>query len=106
MEPEITISASDASNHIGAVAEVCGTVASVDFVPQISGAPTFINFGKPHPNQLFTAVIWGEDRHLWQIPPDQAYQTSDLCIIGKIRDHNGIPQIVVERVEQIKKIDR
>lgn len=102
MEPEISIFASEASDHIGAIAEVCGKVSSVDFIPQIGGVPTFINFEKSYPNQVFTAVIWGEYRHLWQTPPEQAYQNRDLCVIGQIRDHEGTPQIVVERFEQIK----
>lgn len=101
-EPEITISVDEAANHIGDVAEVCGEVASADFLPQIGGDPTFINFGRPHPNQVFTAVIWGEHRHLWQTPPDQLFEGQEICVSGEIRMHEGTPQIVVERRDQIK----
>jgi len=103
-EPEITISASEASDHIGTVAEVCGEVASADFISQVGGEPTFINFGEPHPNQIFTVVIWGENRHLWQTPPQEAYQNREICVHGQIRLHEGIPQIVAERPEQIKVV--
>lgn len=103
-EPEITITASEASDHIGKVAEVCGEVASADFIPQIGGDPTFINFGEPHPNQIFTVVIWGENRHLWQTPPEQAYQNREICVSGQIRLHEGTPQIVVERLGQIELV--
>jgi len=101
-EPEITITVDEAANHIGDVAEVCGEVSSADYLPQIGGEPTFINFGRPHPNQVFTAVIWGEHRHLWQTPPDELFEGREICVSGEVRMHEGTPQIVVERRDQIK----
>lgn len=101
-EPEITISASEASEHIGTVAEVCGDVVSVDFIQEIEGRPTFINFGEEYPNQEFTAVIWFENLHQWQTPPDQTYQNREVCVTGQIQDHEGTPQIVVKRNTQLE----
>jgi len=67
--PEIRISAHEAKDHVNTPAEVCGEVASTAFVEELEGQPTFINFERPHPEQVFTVVIWGEYRQQWQNPP-------------------------------------
>jgi hypothetical protein len=51
-----------AANHVGETATVCGTVASANYAAGSRGSPTFLNLGKPYPNHVFTAVIWGSDR--------------------------------------------
>jgi hypothetical protein len=101
-EPEVRIEASEATDYIGTAAEVCGRVASTDYVPQLGGEPTFINLGRAHPNQLFTAVIWNSDRAKWIEQPEQLYLKEEICISGMIEMHEGTPQIIVESPEQIE----
>lgn len=101
-KPEITISVEDADGHIGDVVEVCGKVASVDFAEQIGGEPTFINFEEPHPNQLFTVVIWGSDRLTWSHPPEELYANREVCVWGRVRMHDGTPQIVADSPDQLR----
>ncbi len=101
-DPEIRISAFDAKDHVGEMAEVCGVVESADYVPRIGGEPTFLNLGRPHPDQPFTAVIWGDDRARWQVPPEERYLTREVCISGRIEMHEGVPQIRVRRPDQIR----
>lgn len=100
--PEVHISAAEAVNHIGTPAKVCGTVVSADYVREIDGKPTFLNFGKPHPNQLFTAVIWGKDRLKWSSPPQQKFAKGQICVIGIVEMYEGTPQIIVKEPEQIE----
>ena len=100
-EPEIRINASLASEYVGRAAEVCGPVASVSYNPQIDGKPTFINFGHPHPDQYFTAVIWGRNRSKWDVPPEQQYQNQRICVSGVIEMHEDTPQIIVEDPGQV-----
>ncbi|WP_445666155.1 hypothetical protein [Fodinibius sp. AD559] len=100
--PKVRISAAEAINHIGTPAKVCGKVVSADFVREIGGNPTFLNFGQPHPNQLFTAVIWGEDRSKWGTPLGQKFGKRYICVIGTIEMHKGTPQIIVNEREQIE----
>ena len=102
-EPELRITAFDASDHIGERAEVCGIVESADFRPSIGGEPTFLNLGRPYPDQPFTAVIWGEDRGRWPVPPEERYLTRRICVTGIIREHRGTPQIRVREPRQIRE---
>lgn len=103
-EPLVRIEAAEAGNHVGSVAEVCGEVASADYLPQVEGAPTFLNLGSAYPDQDFTAVIWGEDRGLWEVPPEQQYENREICVTGTIDMHEGTPQIIATRPEQINRI--
>src|SRR5712692_5691208 len=52
----------EAASHVGESTTVCGLVASATHAARSRGAPTFLNLGKPYPDQIFTAVIWGDDR--------------------------------------------
>lgn len=101
-EPEIQIHAAEAELHIGTAAKVCGQVASAEYRSDIGGQPTFLNFEQPHPNQVFTAVIWGENRRQWRVPPEDAYMNRDICVTGWIEEHRGTPQIVIELTSQIR----
>ena len=102
-EPDLQISAFDAADHIGERAVVCGIVESADFIPSIRGEPTFLNLGRPHPDQPFTAVIWGEDRGRWPVPPEERYLTRRICVTGTISEHRGTPQIRVREPHQIRE---
>lgn len=100
-EPEIRITAAEARDHIGTPAEVCGKVVSADYLQQVGGKPTFINLGRPYPDQTFTAVIWGDDRTKWTKPPELQYEEQNVCVTGKIESHEGTPQIIVSSPGQI-----
>ena len=89
-EPEIRIHSDEAKDHIGKAAEVCGMTASVRFIPEIGGAPTF------------TAVIWGENRSKWESSPESIYPEQEICVNGRIESHEGTPQIEVRNPEQIR----
>ncbi|MDI6401095.1 hypothetical protein QLX67_03740 [Balneolaceae bacterium ANBcel3] len=101
-DPEVRITPYEADIYDGRYVEVCGVVESADFVPQIGGEPTFLNMGGVYPNQVFTVIIWGEYRDQWSLPPDERYLSRDICVVGTVYMHRGIPQIRVTRPEQIR----
>jgi hypothetical protein len=86
-----SISAADASKHVGEHATVCGQIAGEHTASTSRGTPTFINLDKPYPNQIFTILIWGEDRSaVGQLPA-----SGRVCATGTIREYRGAPEIVV-----------
>lgn len=100
--PGERIQAEEAHQHTGGWMEVCGLVASADYSPSIGGEPTFLNFVNPHPDQIFTVVIWGENRLRWSQAPELMYQNREICVTGRIEMHRGIPQIVVSEPGRIQ----
>jgi len=50
------LTAAEAKEHIGETATVCGDVVSTRYASSSKGHPTFLNFDKQYPNQIFTVV--------------------------------------------------
>lgn len=105
----ITLSAAEAKDHIGETATVCGTVASTRYLAASRGSPTFLNLVKPHPNQEFTVVIWGENRPNFG-EPEKDFNDKEICVTGTIETYRGKPQIVAKAAKDIalkgKKINQ
>lgn len=95
-----TYPAGEAAAHAGEVARVCGTVESASWTRSIEGRPTFLNLGRPYPDQPFTVVIWGRHRDRFGTP-ERRYDGRRICVAGRIRTHEGTPQIDVEQPAQI-----
>jgi hypothetical protein len=85
------IPASDASRHMGEQGTVCGRLAGLKIARTVRGTPTFIDFDKPYPPQVFTAVVWKRDiATVGNIP-----RVGVLCVTGSITEYRGRPQIVL-----------
>ena len=87
----------EAAKHVGETVSVRGVVAAV----QVSRAgSTFLNFGKPYPNQLFSAVIPKEARS--RFPDPAKWQAKTITVTGKVQlNNNKNPQIVLENPSQV-----
>ena len=95
-----TISAPDAKNHVGEKATVCGKVAGERTATGSKGEPTFVNLDASYPNQIFTILIWGEDR---QNAGDLPSEGSRICATGMIQQYRGVPEIVVKSKTQLSQ---
>jgi hypothetical protein len=84
----------DAVSHIGENATVCGVVALTNFDADTQFWPTFLDFGKPYPHQVFTAVILGADRAKFGTP-ETTLQGKRVCASGTIREYRGKPEIIL-----------
>lgn len=96
----LSISAIDAKGHVGDRATVCGRVANEHLAAGSRGQPLFINLDSPYPSQVFTILIWGEDRpNVGQLPR----RGERICATGLIQDYHGVPQIVVRSSGQLTR---
>jgi DNA/RNA endonuclease YhcR with UshA esterase domain len=98
---EKTLTATEAKDHIGGQATVCGKVVSTRYAESSRGSPTFLNFDQPYPNQVFTLLIWGSDRSKFG-DPETSYRGKRICVTGKISDYKGVPEIVANAPSQVK----
>jgi hypothetical protein len=94
------ITAIEAKDHVGEQATVCGKVASTRYAATTRGKPTFLNLDKPYPNQIFTLLIWGENREKFGMP-EEKYRDKQVCVTGKITEYRGAPEIVVSDPQNI-----
>lgn len=95
-----TLTASEAKDHIGKKATVCGTVASTRYAAQSKGRPTFVKLDKPYPSQVFTIVIWAEDLPKFTDKPSN-WENKQVCATGTITSYRGVPEIVAKSSDQI-----
>ncbi|MBI5687332.1 MAG: DNA-binding protein [Verrucomicrobia bacterium] len=90
-------SASPALSGIG----ISGFVASARYSENGKSQPTFLNLGKPYPNQDFTVVIWGSDRENFKEPPEKFYLHKNITVTGEVTTYRGKPEIIVHDPSQI-----
>ena len=95
------LTAAQAKDHFGQTATVCGEVVTTSYADSSKGHPTFLNLDKPYPNQIFTVVIWGENRTKFG-KPEEDYRGKRVCASGKITAYAGKPEIVVSDPKQMK----
>ncbi len=95
-----TLTAAQAKAHAGENATVCGIVASEHTATSSRGEPTFINLDSAYPNQVFTILVWGDDRkNVGELPRLK----SRVCATGLIKDYRGVPEIVVRSSGQFNR---
>jgi hypothetical protein len=99
---EQRLTASEARQHMGEHATVCGVVASASYAERARGQPTFLNLDKPYPNQIFTIVIWGENRAKFGAP-ESKYLDKRICVSGLIRNYHGEPETMPSDPSQIQE---
>ena len=95
------ISPAEAANYVGKAATVCGQVASATYAARSRGRPTFLNLDRPYPNQVVTALIWGENRGKFPTPSEKVYGGRKICVSGTVSSYRGEAQIVVTNPSQI-----
>jgi DNA/RNA endonuclease YhcR with UshA esterase domain len=95
------LTADQAKEHFGQAATVCGEVVSTSYADSSNGHPTFLNLDKRYPHQIFTVVIWGENRTKFG-KPEEDYKGKRICVSGKITAYAGKPEMVVSDPKQIK----
>ena len=96
-----TLDPAEAASHVGEEATVCGEVTGAKYSDHRKRKPTFIDFGPPHPNQLFTALIWGEYRDRFDYVPESLLGKT-ICVSGTISEFKGKAEIKVIDPSQIQ----
>jgi hypothetical protein len=95
-----SITPADANNHIGKRMTICGVVVSANYDARSSMRPTFLNLDEPYPRQIFTALIWGEDREKFGTP-EVSLKEKRICVSGLIEEYRGAPQIILRKASQL-----
>ena len=91
-----------AKAHVGQTATVCGKVANTYYSRFVEGKPTFINFGHPYPNHVFSIAIMGADRAKFDNAPEKVFEGKSVCVTGLIEAYDHKPLIVVRDKAQIR----
>jgi len=90
--PRGAITAANAAAHVGSTQTVCGKVIATYYAA--SSGTTFLDFGRPYPNQVFKIVIFREWRSRYSSPPETKFLGRYVCDRGSISRYAGVPQIL------------
>ena len=99
-QQEDIVRAHDAIEHAGEFAMVCGVIASARYLKEVKGAPTYLNFDKPYPDQEFSAIIFGKNRKNFS-PDPESLTGYKACVYGKVRVYRGKAQIELVKADQL-----
>ncbi len=88
-----------AGNYLGQTITVEGRIVRVKDI----GSITFLNFGKRRGD--FVVVIRAKDYDNFPQPPAELYRGKKVWVTGKVTEHEGTPQIIIEHPEQIEVFD-
>ena len=91
----------DLDKYVGDSVIVTGKVFGGRYFPNGEGAPTLLNIGAAYPNQLLTAVIFGEARKEFSGAPEKDYLDQEVRISGKVQLYKGKPQLQIYSPKQI-----
>jgi DNA/RNA endonuclease YhcR with UshA esterase domain len=96
----IKIKAEEAKKHIGEQALVSGTVAEVNSTASL----VRLNFEKPYPENVFTAVIFSRNTN--DFPGVFKLKGKNVEISGKVADYRGHPEIIVNSTNQVRVVEK
>jgi hypothetical protein len=88
------------SSMVGRVATIVGRVASTKYASSSNGSPTFLDIGRPYPNEGLTVVIWIENRSAFG-RPEVRYRGRTICVRGLVANYNGGAEIEARAPSQI-----
>jgi hypothetical protein len=91
----LSITSSEANNHINASAVVKGYVADVVIREKVA----YLNFDKKYPKNTFSAVIF--EGKFSEVGDLSVYKNQNVEVKGIITEYKGKPQIIVSSKNQI-----
>jgi hypothetical protein len=98
-----TITAAQAREHDGETATVCGIAQNEHTASTTRGKPTFIDLDSSFPYQIFSILVWDDDRpSVGELPRTG----SRVCVTGLINYYHGVPRIVVKSSGQFGDTSR
>ena len=96
-----TVPLDSIAKYDGKTVTVCSKVLGTH-VTQGEKKTTYLNFGKPFPDNTFTVVIFENDLANFKYIPSDYLKDKKVCITGKVKIYKGKPEMIVSSEEQIK----
>jgi DNA/RNA endonuclease YhcR with UshA esterase domain len=96
----IKCTAAEAKGHIGSKGTVTGTIAEIHKTASVVG----LNFDKPYPENVFTAVIFARSTN--QFAEVDKLKGKTVEVTGLIKDYRNRAEIILESTNQLKVIEK
>jgi DNA/RNA endonuclease YhcR with UshA esterase domain len=97
--PAKTIGTAESDKHYDETLTVTGKVVQVNLRPSM----VYLNFDKPYPSNLFTAVIFARATNKFDSLPKLAGK--DVAVTGKVVKFRSKPEMVLENTNQLTVLE-
>ncbi|NYS77784.1 DUF559 domain-containing protein [Halomonas glaciei] len=93
---------SEVMGHLGQTIKVEGPITRINYRPDITGKPTWIEVGSvfPDPDRL-TLLIWGDNRSQFEPKITLNLLGNIACVTGELSEYQGSFQIQLQDPEQL-----
>jgi DNA/RNA endonuclease YhcR with UshA esterase domain len=98
--PPKTISAAESDKHYDETLTVTGKVVQVNVRPSMA----YLNFDKPYPSNLFTAVIFARATNKFASLPKLTGK--DVAVTGKVLKFKSKPEMVLDNTNQLTVLEK
>jgi hypothetical protein len=88
-------------NQNGDTVNLFGFVTKADYLADLKGSPTLMNFSGKDSAQSLTLIVRSTDRYKFEEAPETAFLNQYVQVKGKIEIYKGKPQIILHNVQQI-----
>lgn len=95
----VSVSAYDARDYIGEVANIYGSVADTYYNPEAD--EYYLYLGESFPYQDFTVIIPGYEARRFSRTPEYYFSNVNISVTGYVNNGEGKPEIVVRRANQL-----
>lgn len=95
-----SVSADSLQYYEGKKVTVCAKVKGT-FVSNKAKKTTFINFGKPYPNEKFIVVVFEKDLVNFSYDIPTKLKNKTVCVTGIVKMYKGKPEIIATKEEQL-----
>lgn len=96
--PMRAVTPEEAAKKIGEEVSIEGTVAQVSVT---AAGNVYLNFGGRHPNEVFCAYVRKDSTETVNLDFLRMLEGKAVVLTGKVAEHNGKPQIVITKKEQV-----
>ena len=87
-----TIAADRIKDYNQKYIKTCSVVTGV-YTSKGRGKPSFVNFGRSYPNQIFSAVVWENNKKNFSYDLTTKLLNKKVCIKGEVEFYKGKPRI-------------
>ncbi|WP_269915161.1 hypothetical protein [Acinetobacter sp. HY1485] len=93
---KLQISSDNSYKNIGKKKTICGKISQIKFFTK----GVYLNMGNIYPNQDISFIVWTSN--IDKFPSLEKFVGTNQCIYGKIIEHKGLPQVILNSSKQIQ----
>lgn len=94
------ISADEAYKHYGETVTICDRIYGIEMLDNVK-FPQAIKVGNSNKKNILSIILTVESIQKLTEKGKKSLLNKDVCVTGKVMQHRGIPEIIIDRTKEI-----